>query len=707
MKFSKIESTINNINITSLFVVLNLIAILFYIFFAVKFNYLDKLESTIWSVPLTEGYRNVADYLFDGLQGSPPYASEYRPFLYPLILGSCRYFSNNAYAVWFMQFIFWILSLNLTALSVRGLTKRRLFIIITFVIFAANISIIALTFKAVTVTTIIFLLSLWIFLFMKYDISNLGLTSVFLLTFVLSLLAVIKPVFQLHLLLFLLYVFFKHIRRLKIYPVILIALIPVIMQLSFMVAVHNVFSLSTISEITFKRYLAAKVYAIVEHNSLDSKSIDQARSKTHNSDYWKLFKYFYKHPYHASVAYLQNVIIENMLVPSHFAGDLMDFTRKTNTFFFYLHFIFFPLLIYTLFAARNDLSFKMVFLYVFFMLIIITAGISFWQGDRLTIVSLPLWLIVYTYVLNSFFLGDFRHYRKTALVKSRTLGKTIAVSASIFCLFISFLIPDALVYSQGRVNGFYYREKWPDGTYYRWTDKEALIKLKKGGLVELTFICSHPDVEMNPVFLSVSLGSSDLDKISFIRKGAITRRYYIPETITKNMELIFKISRTWNPKKMGVNLDKRNLGVAVSEIKYMNMVSKQDIGFYDWENLGMNIIPGWPHDAPQRFRWTGKQATIKLGIKSENGLRLFLMCAHPKIDEDPILVDILGDDKLILQEKFSNNQWKDVLLAPAELKDRKTLTIQVSRTWNPKASGYSEDDRDLGVAVAVLKSGDS
>ena len=81
------------------------------------------------------------------------------------------------------------------------------------------------------------------------------------------------------------------------------------------------------------------------------------------------------------------------------------------------------------------------------------------------------------------------------------------------------------------------------------------------------------------------------------------------------------------------------------------------------------------------------------------------MCAHPKIDKDPILVSILSDDKLIRQEKFSVNQWKDVLLSPAELKDRKTLTIQVSRTWNPKVSGYSEDDRDLGVAVAVLEFG--
>jgi len=286
----------------------------------------------------------------------------------------------------------------------------------------------------------------------------------------------------------------------------------------------------------------------------------------------------------------------------------------------------------------------------------------------------------------------------------RKLWKIITVIVFLLFIAINFIY----FHSQDSVfnyKGFYLREKWPSGAYYRWTDKEATIKLRKGGLLELTYICSHPDVEMNPVILSVSLNTSDLDKISFVKKGAITRRYHIPGTSNKSAELHFKISRTWNPINMGISSDTRNLGVAISEVKYLNNTSTGYVGFYNWENLNAYKIPGWPHDVPQRFRWTGKQATIKLGIESKNGLRLFLMCANPRIDEDPILVNILSDDKLIYQEKFSVNQWKDVLLAPAELKDRKTLTIQVSRTWNPKASGYSEDDRDLGVAVAVPELG--
>lgn len=118
--------------------------------------------------------------------------------------------------------------------------------------------------------------------------------------------------------------------------------------------------------------------------------------------------------------------------------------------------------------------------------------------------------------------------------------------------------------------GFYDREKWPDRVYYtRWTGSEAIIKFKKGGPIELNFTCSHPDVEIQPVNLSVNLGSTAIDRITFIKKGVVSRRYYIPDPSNKPIALHFNISRTWNPHEMGISSDKRNLGIAVSEIKFI------------------------------------------------------------------------------------------------------------------------------------------
>ena len=45
--------------------------------------------------------------------------------------------------------------------------------------------------------------------------------------------------------------------------------------------------------------------------------------------------------------------------------------------------------------------------------------------------------------------------------------------------------------------------------------------------------------------------------------------------------------------------------------------------------------------------------------------------------------------------------WYKVQL-PQQVQTDLPLVIMVNRTWNPKREGYSDDPRDLGVAVAVL-----
>ena len=143
----------------------------------------------------------------------------------------------------------------------------------------------------------------------------------------------------------------------------------------------------------------------------------------------------------------------------------------------------------------------------------------------------------------------------------------IFISATIFMLL-------AIIIYTNKKNieyiDFYNREKWPNRVYYtRWTGRESLIKLYKSGYIALNFTCSHPDVEIQPVNLSVNLGPTTIDRILFIKKGVVSRRYYIPDTLNNPITLHLKISRTWNPHEMGISADERDLGIAVSEVKYI------------------------------------------------------------------------------------------------------------------------------------------
>ena len=119
--------------------------------------------------------------------------------------------------------------------------------------------------------------------------------------------------------------------------------------------------------------------------------------------------------------------------------------------------------------------------------------------------------------------------------------------------------------------GFYNLEKWEEGNY-RWSGGKGIIRLDGAGLREVNFKCLHPDVEIEPVTLSVFLNDEPLDKIVFSKKGTVKRQYHIPETQREVNEMLIKVSRTWNPRRYGSS-DNRNIGIAVSEMKLADKIA--------------------------------------------------------------------------------------------------------------------------------------
>ncbi len=272
---------------------------------------------------------------------------------------------------------------------------------------------------------------------------------------------------------------------------------------------------------------------------------------------------------------------------------------------------------------------------------------------------------------------------------------------------VAFILACVLfLYSRSDIRylGFHYPEKWSDGAHYRWATDEARIKLKKGGLIELTFVCSHPDAETNPIVLSVFSAKTLLDRITFNKPAVATRRYSISNASKKSKTLKLTLSRTWNPRAMGISPDYRDLGVAVRDVKYLEQASDGDEGFYGWEEITGYQLPGWPAEVPQKFRWMSKHGTMGIRLAKGEKIRLWLMCAHPKIAQDPVAVHILLNGKRVWGEEFSDHQWKKISIDVSDPATCNSLNFQASRTWNPKKTGYSEDDRDLGVAVAIPKS---
>lgn len=252
-----------------------------------------------------------------------------------------------------------------------------------------------------------------------------------------------------------------------------------------------------------------------------------------------------------------------------------------------------------------------------------------------------------------------------------------------------------------RFIGFYDVEKYDNKTF-RWSGRKGLIRFSGNGLIELNCHLSHPKIDENPVLLSIYLDGEIVDQLTVLQLGSIVRHYYINDNERKYHEIVIEVSRTWNPKKLGLSQDNRGLGVAVAPIKFMKTMPTDGVGFYNWELWGGDRLLAWPKDKPINFRWTGNRAFLNLQNKYEKGCWIYLKCSHPNIQQTPVHLTIDGNGRKIQELTIRDANFRVVKLDSKTLKGLKVLTIHVSRTWNPKLAGISDDGRDLGVAVAVL-----
>ena len=113
--------------------------------------------------------------------------------------------------------------------------------------------------------------------------------------------------------------------------------------------------------------------------------------------------------------------------------------------------------------------------------------------------------------------------------------------------------------------GFYHREKWGK-EYYRWSGPRAVVRVGGSGVVAFDIQCHTPGVEKDPVRVVISLDGERIDEVCFDKKGCIKRQYCVGKKVNgEEHAFLFEVSRTWNPKKLGISADGRDLGVAVSE----------------------------------------------------------------------------------------------------------------------------------------------
>jgi hypothetical protein len=123
--------------------------------------------------------------------------------------------------------------------------------------------------------------------------------------------------------------------------------------------------------------------------------------------------------------------------------------------------------------------------------------------------------------------------------------------------------------------GFYQMEKTSEGREFRWTREYGglTIKIEKPRL-EIPLLASHPDIQKKPVKVKIYLVKEFFKQKKLLGEVTLTQsvwktcEYSIPQEVGKEVILLLKVNRTWNPLKTLGTPDPRNLGVAVGRIEF-------------------------------------------------------------------------------------------------------------------------------------------
>lgn len=386
-------------------ITLSVLLVTIYLLIILSFNYFDLSKTMFWA-PDTYTYQAVGNWLF-GIENTNKTIS--RPFFYPLVLNLSRSF-GGVYGIWMIQVVFWVSSGLILYHSIKKVTNKFSLSLIGLIIFASNLTLMLLTLHALTEVTVTLLTTTLLALIVnkeKFKETNYW----FLIILNVSILTVTKPVYVYVLYIVLLYripiiviAIIKKKLKLKFLLYIFLALFPVLIQLSIMKVKHNEFTISKIGIFTLQDYFLLRVYREVNNISLL-----EAREHINTFSQDEMFEYFTKH-LDATIKTYFLTVTENLLKGSAFTDHPMRHPKLTlcmkiiNKVYFVIHILFILptiMILFRFFITRNWEDFeKIISLLVPILIIIFTSGITWGQGDRIVLPSLPLWIALYLMIVS-------------------------------------------------------------------------------------------------------------------------------------------------------------------------------------------------------------------------------------------------------------------------------------------------------------------
>jgi 4-amino-4-deoxy-L-arabinose transferase-like glycosyltransferase len=367
-----------------------------------------------------KGYIEVKNWLL--FRGETPY-TEIRPLLYPLLILIPTELSGST-GIWILHLTFWLLSIILVYLSVAILTKNKIIGYVAAGLVLCNLSFMASCYQALTENTTTFQIAIITFAIVLLKDRVRSLTFIHTMLLLLVLMTLVKPLFfPVFLTVLLIFTPLFYFKEYKKNPKALIKLIlilsPILIQMSIVKIQHDVFTISTIGGKTFTNYYFTQSYVQIEGKerllALDETNQMTSSEKT---------SYMWNHSSIYSSNFFNN-IANNIkghpsllnIPPDNPPKGMIKLMKSINTTLSSVHYIMLLMFfiaggLFIKLKDWNSLTF-LVLLGCIQYYIILTSGLSFWQGDRLTLPMLTIWPVLYSFIFWKFILSIKNRYPRT------------------------------------------------------------------------------------------------------------------------------------------------------------------------------------------------------------------------------------------------------------------------------------------------------
>lgn len=387
-----------------------------YVFFLVQWDFDRVLPDTLYSAVDSQQYQAYGAYL----TGSGDYASDTRPYLYPLFI-QLSAMAGGEFGVWFMQALLHVCGGLLLFAAIRQTSKNLFGWLMVWFFYALHPSLAVHTLYALTETVSVFLMALFVYFLTRKPHAD-ALRRVKAVA-VLAVAVVVKPVYLYMYVLALCWLCWRErtfLLRRRAALILSLSLMVVLVQPVLMKVQQGEFFLSRIGEITLREYYYRLLYARTEGfvfslteggAATDKSTIDSA---VHAASTGTVIKLAAKHPLITAQTSAE-VIYGNVDSGSQLIKKLSEvemtahwgyIMRKTSL---YAHFLALAGWLYLLLRRRRRQLFPgFRAVSVLLVYILLVSGISFWQGDRLVIFALPLWVVIYAAVYKAVWTDLFR-----------------------------------------------------------------------------------------------------------------------------------------------------------------------------------------------------------------------------------------------------------------------------------------------------------